>query len=86
MADPRGKVAAITPLGQRRRPSEWCKRCDRAVVVGFRVSDEAWAAVVGDAGTIRCAPCFDEEAQAKGVAFTFLEAWPVSWSQSLKAT
>jgi hypothetical protein len=70
----------VTPLSRRRRDDEWCKHCDRAVVIGFRVDDHVWARVVGDEDTACCALCFDELAQDKGVRFAFLDVWPIPWS------
>ena len=56
--------------GRRRGwPGELCKRCGRRNVVGFLVPDEVWMAVVGNSCGCWCLTCFDEEAQAKGVAY-----------------
>lgn len=56
--------------GRRRGwPGEKCKRCGRRNVVGFIVPDEVWMAVVGASSGCWCLTCFDEEAQAKGIAY-----------------
>jgi len=59
---------------------EWCKRCDRRVVVGFSVRDAIWAAVVRDRWNILCTTCFDIEAQIARIAYDFDETFPVSWA------
>ena len=61
-------------------PGEVCKRCGRRNVIGFRVDDDVWMAVVGDPDAVWCAQCFDVEAQAKGIEYTFRDTSPVSWS------
>lgn len=59
---------------------EWCKGCDRRVVVGFSVPDEDWEAVVGGEFNILCLACFDERAEAKGVRYTVLDTVrPIAW-------
>lgn len=72
--------AAITSLNPPRTPGEQCKDCYRAVVVGFRVADEVWAAVVGNPGAVLCVMCFDERAHELGIPYAFLEVRPVAWS------
>ena len=71
---------SITPFKDRNWPCEWCKRCDRRIVVGFSVTDEAWNAVTGDPNTCWCTTCFDEVAQRKRVEYVFDGMYPVSWS------
>ena len=56
-----------------------CKRCGRRNPIGFRVRDEDWLAVAG-AFTLLCPTCFDELADQKNIAYTFIELFPVSWS------
>lgn len=61
---------------------EVCERCSRRNVVGFNVSDELWLAVVGDAGTVRCLTCFDEEAEERNIRYSMSDVLfvHVSWS------
>lgn len=65
----------------RRLTGEWCRRHPGPVVIGYEVSNAAWEAVIGDRWDIVCAPCFDTEAQLKGVAYEIVSTWPVAWSQ-----
>lgn len=77
------KTCTVPADDASRWPGERCKsdRCGgRRNVVGFSVSDEVWAAVVGDEDTILCPQCFDELAQSKGVQYEFNDTFPVSWS------
>lgn len=63
--------------------AERCKsdRCKgRRVTVGFSVSDEDWKAVVGETESILCLSCFDEIAQMRGVTYTILGLFPVTWT------
>lgn len=64
-------------------PGEWCKRCNRRNVIGFSVLDDIWDAVVRERWNVLCPACFDEEAQAAGVAYKLTEAWPITWSDWL---
>jgi hypothetical protein len=71
-------------------PGEWCKRCDRRNNVGFSVGDETWSAVVRGRWNVLCPACFDEEAEAAGVRYSFAapggELWPVlSWSDWIES-
>ncbi len=61
-------------------PGEVCKRCHRRNTIGFNVSDEIWDAVSGGRFLNLCATCFDELAQAAGVAYQFESVHPISWS------
>lgn len=63
-----------------RTPGEHCKRCDRSVVVGFRVDDDVWGRVVGDVFNVICVLCFDEMAHEKCVPYEFKALWPCPWS------
>jgi hypothetical protein len=70
-------------------PGEWCKRCDRRNNVGFWLSDDVWNAVVRGRWNVLCPTCFDEEAEAAGIKYSFnsphTTIWPVlSWSDWLK--
>lgn len=60
---------------------EWCKRCDRRVCIGFSVPDPVWDSAVRGRWNVVCAPCFDEEAEIAGVAYSFGPVSPVSWSE-----
>lgn len=60
---------------------EWCKRCNRRNVVGFDVSDEDWAAVVGEE-TVWCLACFDERAEQLGVRYVLRShVRPIAWHE-----
>ena len=59
---------------------EICKRCDRRNCIGFSVPDEVWSAVVRGRWGVLCTSCFDEEAEAAGIAYRFGEVWPITWS------
>lgn len=65
---------------KRRWPGEVCKRCHRRNVIGFVVPDETWQTVVKNRWNVLCPTCFDEEAEACGIAYTLSEVYPVSWS------
>ena len=54
--------------------TEFCKSCGRRVDLVWYVSDELWARVVGDPGTIRCPMCFNREASALGVGVLYWTA------------
>lgn len=61
-------------------PGETCKRCLRRNVIGFRVENSVWERVSQGRWGILCPTCFDEEAELLGVAYVFLEVFPVTWS------
>lgn len=81
----RPPAASITPFKDRDWVCEWCKRCDRRIVVGFSVADDVWNAVTGDPNTCWCTTCFDEEAQRNRIPYTFAGVYPVSWNEGEKA-
>lgn len=64
--------------------SEWrgevCRRCQRRNPIGFSVSEDVWQRVVRGRWAVLCPTCFDEEAEAGGVAYRLDEVWPVSWA------
>lgn len=60
---------------------EVCKRCGRRNCIGFEVTSETWQRVVRGEFNVLCTTCFDELAEARGVAYSFQSVWPVSWSQ-----
>jgi hypothetical protein len=78
-----GEPAAAATVA-RSAPSDWpgevCKRCRRRNCVGFDIPNETWAAVSRGRWNVLCTTCFDEEAQALGIPYSFGEVWPVSWS------
>lgn len=51
----------------------------RRIVVGYRVSDEAWDAVMDGKETCVCLTCFDEEAQRRRVQYEVLDVHTVTW-------
>lgn len=61
-------------------PGEVCKGCGRRNVIGFRVADDVWQEVAPEGKNVLCPSCFDELAEAAGVAYSFLEVFPVTWS------
>lgn len=63
--------------------AEVCKRCNRRNVIGFTVPDEIWSAVVRDRWNVLCPTCFDEEAQAANVRYSFSQLWPVTWQEAV---
>lgn len=64
---------------------EICKRCGRRNCVGFTVSDATWADVSRDRWNVLCLACFDEEAQAFGIAYEVTETHLVSWVDSYES-
>ena len=68
--------------GKAKWPGEWCKRCNRRNVIGWSVSDDVWNRVVGGRWNILCSGCFDEEAELRGILYSFdNELYPVSWNE-----
>lgn len=61
---------------------EVCKRCFRRNCVGYDVSDQDWNDVSRGRWNVLCLACFDEEAQAFGIAYTVKNTWLVSWVDS----
>lgn len=51
----------------------------RRIVVGYRVSDKAWDAVMDGKETCVCLTCFDEEAQRRRVQYEVLDVHTVTW-------
>lgn len=62
---------------------EVCGRCSRRNVVGFLVTNEVWERVVRERWGVLCTTCFDEEAEAAGVSYSFVELSPVTWAEWL---
>lgn len=60
-------------------PGEWCKRCNRRVVVGFNVPDDIWNAIVKGRYNVVCLPCFDELSDDTNIQWeNDIELYPVS--------
>lgn len=62
---------------------EICGRCGRRNTVGFLVANGTWDEVVKDRWGVLCTTCFDEEAEARGVRYSFVELFPVTWADWL---
>ena len=61
---------------------ETCGKCKRRNNVRFSVvPEEAWRTVVLDRWRVLCPTCFDLEAEAAGVAYTFEGLEGMSWSE-----
>jgi hypothetical protein len=72
--------STVTPKEERDGWSgEWCKRCNRRNVIGFNVSEDVWERIVRGRWNVLCPTCFDEEAQAAGIPYSWGELFAASW-------
>lgn len=83
---PMPPLGSPVPPSKREREGwdgEWCMRHDGRNVIGFSVADDVWERVIRGRWNVVCPACFDEEAQAAGVPYSFTAIWPVTWQSAI---